>query len=102
MEPFLALYEKKRTEELRERREFSNLTAYLTGRYVQTAIASCLDKNIKYPTEPFDLRSREEIDAWMASPEYAEQQELIFLTRMRQDERRKRREEAARAKETGE
>lgn len=94
MEPFLRMYENKRTEELREKREFNNQLAYLTGRYVQAAIASCLSKGCEYPKQPYDLRSAEEIAAWQATPEYQEQQRLILLTKMRQDERRKRREEA--------
>ena len=90
------MYENMRTEELREKREFNNQLAYLTGRFVQAAIASCLSKGCEYPKQPYDLRSAEEIAAWQATPEYQEQQRLIYQTKMRQDERRRRREEARR------
>lgn len=77
---------------MHESRDMANFQAYMTGYYVQMAIASCLSKDAKYPSEPIDVRSAAEIERFRASPEYQEQQRLIMLTKMRQDERRERRD----------
>ncbi len=78
-----------------------NFQAYMTGIYVQRAIASCFDKNSVYPTEPLDIRSQEEIEEFHASSQYQEQQKLIFKVKMNQDERRKRLDAAKRGESNG-
>lgn len=87
MKPFIEAFEDKRHEE----RDMCNLQAYLTGLYVQHAIASCLSKKAQYPDKPIDLRDSKEIQEFQSSPQFIEQQRLIMLTKMKQDERAKRR-----------
>lgn len=73
----------------------------MTGVYVQRAIASCFDKSVKYPESPLDVRSQAEIDEFLASPEYKEQQRIMIKVSQNQGERRKRLRDERRAKHYG-
>jgi len=97
MKPFLKQYDNM----TKNQRDMINFQAYMTGIYVQRAIASCFDKNSVYPTEPLDIRSQEEIEEFHASPQYQEQQKLIFKVKMNQDERRERLKAARRGENDG-
>lgn len=89
LKPFVEAYEQK----LHEERDSVNQQAYLIGAYVQYAIASCFSKEAKYPDKPFDIKDNKEIEEWKSSDAYKEQERLIVECRIKQDERRKRKEE---------
>lgn len=97
MKPFLEQYDNM----ARNQRDMINFQAFMTGIYVQKAIASCFDKSFAYPTEPLDIRSQAEIDEFHASPQYQEQQKIMLMVKMNQDERRERLKAARRGENDG-
>lgn len=86
MKPFLKAFEDRKREE----RDSMNAHAYLIGRYVCDAIATCFAKNHKYPDKPIDMRTPEEIAEYQMSDEYVERLRLVEKYKMLENERLKR------------
>lgn len=52
-------YKKAYKMQQKQKREHENYLAWLYGRYVVQAVASCLVRNVQYPSKPFEIEAAE-------------------------------------------